>query len=154
MLTSPDSTPPRSICPALARPVPLVTLTFALFLSLSLAFALPLAFALSLSLALALPLAFALSLSLALALAFALPLALSLTRAESGLCQRKRCRRLGERRLGDLGLLLRLRGIARIGLGGCIRKRFLRCLQGRLSPKRQGAFPSGCEWADLLICRL
>ena len=152
MLTSPGSTPPRSICPALARPVPLVTLTFALFLSLSLAFALPLAFALSLSLALALPLAFALSLSLALA--FALPLALSLTRAESGLCQRKRCRRLGERRLGDLGLLLRLRGIARIGLGGCIRKRFLRCLQGRLSPKRQGAFPSGCEWADLLICRL
>ena len=104
--------------------------------------------------ALALPLAFALSLSLSLALAFALPLALSLTRAESGLCQRKRCRRLGERRLGDLGLLLRLRGIARIGLGGCIRKRFLRCLQGRLSPKRQGAFPSGCEWADLLICRL
>ena len=108
------------------------------------ALALPLAFALALSL----------SLSLALALAFALPLALSLTRAESGLCQRKRCRRLGERRLGDLGLLLRLRGIARIGLGGCIRKRFLRCLQGRLSPKRQGAFPSGCEWADLLICRL
>ena len=89
-----------------------------------------------------------------MALAFALPLALSLTRAESGLCQRKRCRRLGERRLGDLGLLLCLRGIARIGLGGCIRKRFLRCLQGRLSPKRQGAFPSGCEWADLLICRL
>ena len=96
--------------------------------------------------------AFALPLAFALSLAFALPLAL--TRAESGLCQRKRCRRLGERRLGDLGLLLCLRGITRIGLGGCIRKRFLRCLQGRLSPKRQGAFPSGCEWADLLICRL